>query len=68
MVMVYVFCTLSDTALYLYHVLRKYLQQFISYRADMSSILKITKGNNFKINVGGVMILILCSSFNDDLC
>ena len=34
----------------------------------MSSILKITKGNNSKMNVGGVMILVLCTSSYDALC
>ena len=32
-----------------------------SYRVDMISILKITKGNNSAKNVGGVTIVYLCS-------
>ena len=34
----------------------------ISYRVDMISILKITKGNNSPKNVSGVTISILCTS------
>ena len=34
----------------------------ISYRADMISILKITKGNNSAKNVGGVTVVDLCTS------
>ena len=33
-----------------------------NYRADMISILKITKGNNSAKNVGGVTVLYLCTS------
>ena len=39
-------CTSSGHALYLYQVLRNYLEQYQSYIVDMISILKITKGNN----------------------
>ena len=48
--------------LYFYQVLRNYLEQYQSYRADMISILKITKGNNSARNVGGVTALNLCTS------
>ena len=33
-----------------------------SYSADMISILKITKGNKYAKNVGGVTIVNLCTS------
>ena len=33
-----------------------------SYRVDMISILKITKGNNSAKNVSGVTVLYLCTS------
>ena len=39
-------CALSGHALYFYQVLRNYLKRHQSYRVDMISILKITKGNN----------------------
>ena len=39
-------CTSSGHAVYLYQVLRNYLQRYQSYRMDTISILKITKGNN----------------------
>ena len=39
-------CTLSGPALYFYQVLRNYLKRYQSYRVDMISILKISKGNN----------------------
>ena len=55
-------CTSSGHASYFYQVLRNYLEQYQSYRADMVSILKITKGNNSARNVGGVTILNLCMS------
>ena len=53
-------CTSSGHLLYFYQVLRNYVEQYQSYRADMISILKITKGNNSARNVGGVTILNLC--------
>ena len=55
-------CTSSGHASYFYQVLRNYLEQYQSYRADMISILKITKGNNSARNVGGVTILNLYMS------
>ena len=33
-----------------------------SYRADTVSIWKITKGNNYTKNVGGVIVVNLCTS------
>ena len=53
-------CMSSGHALYFSQVLRNYLEHNQSYRADMISILKITKGNNSARNVGGVTILNLC--------
>ena len=55
-------CTLSGHALYFYHVLWNYLKRYQSYRADTSSILKITKGNNSAKNIGGVTVVNLCTS------
>ena len=55
-------CTSSGHALYFYQVLRNYLKRYQSYRADMISILKITKGNNSAINVGGMTVVDLCTS------
>ena len=39
-----------------------YLEQYQSYRADMISILKITKGYYSIKNVGGVTVVNLCMS------
>ena len=39
----------------------------ISYRADMISIKKISKGHNSVKNVGGVLVLVLCTSSDDGL-
>ena len=55
-------CTLSGHALYFYQVLWNYLKRYQSYRADMISILKITKGNNSAKNVGGVTVFNLFTS------
>ena len=55
------FCTSSGHAVYFYHVLWNYLKRYQSYRADMISILKITKRNNSAKNVGGVTIVNLCT-------
>ena len=55
-------CTSSGHALYFYQVLWHYLKRYQSYRADMISILKITKGNNSAKNVGGVNVVNLCTS------
>ena len=44
-------------ALYFYQVLYNYLEWYQSYRADMISILKISKGNNSAKNVGGPMLI-----------
>ena len=61
-VTVFNLCTLSGHALYFYQVLRNYLKRYQSYRADTISILKITKGNNYAKNVGGVTVFNLCTS------
>ena len=61
-VTVFNLCTLSGPALYFYQVLWNYLKRYQSYRADMISILKITKGNNSAKNVGGVTVIDLCTS------
>ena len=55
-------CTSSGHALYFYQVLWNYLERYQSYRADMISSLKITKGNNSAKNVGGVTVFNLCMS------
>ena len=52
----------SGHALYLCHVSRNYLERYQSYRADMISILKITKENNSAKNVGEVTVVYLCTS------
>ena len=49
-------------ALYFYQVLWHYLKLYQSYRADMISILKITKRNNSAKNVGGINVVNLCTS------
>ena len=61
-VTVFYLCTSSGHALYFYHVLLNYLKPYQSYRADLISILKITKGNNSAKNVGGVTNVNLCTS------
>ena len=61
-VRVFNLCTSSGLALYLCQVSWNYLELYQSYRADMISILKITKGTNSAKNVGGVTILNLCTS------
>ena len=55
-------CTSTGHALYLCQVLWNYLKRYQSYRADTISILKITKGNNSAKNVGGVMVVNICTS------
>ena len=55
-------CTSSGHALYLYQVLQNYMEWYQSYRVDMISILKITKGNNSAKNVGGATVVKLCMS------
>ena len=54
--------TSSGHALYFYQVLWNYLERYQSYRADMISILKISKGNNSAKNVDGVTVVNLCTS------
>ena len=55
-------CKMAGHALYFYQVLWHYFKRYQSYRADTISILKITKGNNSAINVGGVNVVNLCTS------
>ena len=55
-------CTSSCHALYLCQVTQNYLERYRSYRADMISILKITKGNNSAKNIGRVTVVYLCTS------
>ena len=55
-------CTSSGHASYFYQVSSNFLEQYQSYRADIISILKITKGNNSAKNVGGVNVVNLCTS------
>ena len=43
------------------------LERYQSYRADMISILKISKGNNSPKNVGGVTVVNLCTSSDHGL-
>ena len=40
----------------------KYLEPYQSYRVNTISTLKITKGNNYAKNVGGVTVFNLCTS------
>ena len=63
--MVLILWTSSDYVLYLYPVLWKYLKGFGSYCVDTISIVKFAKVKNYVKNVGGVMVLALCTSFND---
>ena len=55
-------CMSSGHALYFYQVLLNYLERYQSYRADTIFILKISKGNNSAKNVGGVLVVNLCTS------
>ena len=61
-------CTSSGHALYFYQVLWNYFIRYQSYRADTISIPKISKGNNSAKNVGGVMVVNLCTSSDHGLC
>ena len=66
-IIVLVLCTSSDNALYLYQDLCKYLKGLKSYCADTISSVKFGKGHNSVKSVGGVMVLVLCMSCDDDL-
>ena len=55
-------CTSSGHALYLCQVSWNYLERYQSYRADMISILKITKGIYSAKNAGGATVVNLCMS------
>ena len=54
-------CMSSGHALYLCQLSWNYLERYQSYRADMISIQKITKGNNSAKNVGGVTVFKPCT-------
>ena len=54
-------CSSSSDALYLYQIWLKYLKMFQSYRADTISMSKFSKGHNSVKNVGGNMVLVLCT-------
>ena len=47
--------------LYILQSLRKRLLQFKSYRPDIISVIKISKGYNSIKNIGGVMLLNICT-------
>ena len=51
-------CTSSGHALNFFQVSWNYLKQYLSYRVDTISILKISKGNNSAKKLGGVQLLI----------
>ena len=58
----------SDGGLYLYKASSKYSGRYPSYRADTVFIKKNFKGPSFrKKNVGGVSVLVLCTSSDDGL-
>ena len=63
----YFYQVLSGHALYFYQVLWNYLERYQSYRVDTISIPKISKGNNSAKNVGGVMVVNLCTSSDHGL-
>ena len=65
--MILVLCTSSDGGLYFYKVSGKYSTWYQSYRADMISNRKISKGHNSVQNVDGVSVLVLCTSSDSDL-
>ena len=54
-------CMSSGHALYLCQVSWNCLERYQSYRADTISSPKITKGNNYAKNVGGVTVVNLCT-------
>ena len=64
--MVLNFFKLSDDALYLYQVSRKYLKGFQSYQEDAVCILKFSKLQNSVNSVGGVMVFVL-STLSDSV-
>ena len=45
----------------------KYLKGYGSSLADTISIVKFAKWHNSVKNVGGVIVFVLCMSFDDDL-
>ena len=65
--MVLVLCISTDNDLYLYQDLCKYLKGLRSYCADTISIVKFGRCIIKLKNLGGVIVLVLCMSFDDAL-
>ena len=65
-VMVLAFYTFTNVGKYLYEVSWRYLEQFLSYRADttisQNLLFSISKGHNFKNTQSRVTVLVLCTS------
>ena len=65
-VMVLAFCMLSNVGKYLYEVSWRYLERFLSYRADITIsqnlLFSISKGHNSKNTQSRVTVLALCTS------
>ena len=65
-VMVLVFCMSSNVGKYLYEVSWRYLERFLSYRADttvsQNLLFSISKGHNSKNKQSTVWVLALCTS------
>ena len=65
-VMVLAFCTSSNVGKYLYEVSWRYLERFLSYRADttitQNLLFSISKGHNSKNTQSRVTDLALCTS------
>ena len=65
-VMVLAFCTSSNVGKYLYEVSLRYLERFLSYRADttisQNLLFSISKGHNSKNTQSRVTVLALCTS------
>ena len=76
--MVLFLCTSADNGLYLYKISGKYSQRYLSYRADMIFIEKISKGHNSVKTVDGVtvlfffyvhrlMVVYICTKFHENI-
>ena len=65
-VMVLAFCTSSNVGYYLYEVSWRYLERFLSYRADttisQNLLFSISKDHNSKNTQSRVTVLALCTS------
>ena len=57
----------SACPLMMLYICTKFNKKYSSYRADMIFIGKISKGHNSVKNVGGVRVLVLCTSSDDGL-